>query len=143
MHSDCGVLAYTYANSFYQKMRKSLGSKRNELSAEHIKTITQLYSEFNGSEYSKIYDNHHFGYTTVTVERPLRMTYSINEENIIKLQQEKAFMKLEQNLQHLIIAKLNELCNPELIATSIKQMNLSNFTTFINFNSRPRYTYVS
>jgi type I restriction enzyme M protein len=34
------------ASSFWQKMRKSLGSKRKELSPEHIEDITQLFGRF-------------------------------------------------------------------------------------------------
>ena len=34
------------ASSFWQKMRKSLGSKRKELSDEHIAEITRIFGEF-------------------------------------------------------------------------------------------------
>lgn len=53
-------------------MSKSLGDKRNELSADHISAITKLYGEFTASEYCKIFDNADFGYAKVTVERPER-----------------------------------------------------------------------
>jgi type I restriction enzyme M protein len=56
---------------FYKKMSKSLGDKRNELSTEHIKEITDLYGNFEMSHYSKIFKNEDFGYSKVTVERPL------------------------------------------------------------------------
>ena len=36
------------ASGFWQKMRKSLGSKRKELSPEHIEEITRLFGEFQG-----------------------------------------------------------------------------------------------
>lgn len=65
------------ASSFWQKMRKSLGSKRKELSPEHIEEITQLFGRFeeaeqDGKPISKIFPNEAFGYRTITVERPLR-----------------------------------------------------------------------
>src|SRR5476651_61750 len=96
------------ASSFWQKMRKSLGSKRKELSDEHIADITRLFGGFSegdlvtvldakGNEVerkllapgdnapdapkggkvkvapiSRVFKNHEFGYTTITVERPLR-----------------------------------------------------------------------
>jgi type I restriction enzyme M protein len=65
------------ASSFWQKMRKSLGSKRKELSAEHIDEITKLFGAFeeaekDGKPISKIFRNEDFGYRTITVERPLR-----------------------------------------------------------------------
>ena len=65
------------ASSYWQKMRKSLGSKRKELSPEHIEEITQLFGRFeeaerDGKPISKIFRNDAFGYRTITVERPLR-----------------------------------------------------------------------
>lgn len=65
------------ASGFWQKMRKSLGSKRKELSAEHIDKITKLFGEFkeealDGVPISKIFKNEDFGYRTIVVERPER-----------------------------------------------------------------------
>ena len=65
------------ASSFWQKMRKSLGSKRKELSDDHIAQITRLFGDFveaeqDGKPISRIFDNSDFGYRTITVERPLR-----------------------------------------------------------------------
>lgn len=65
------------ASGFFQKMRKSLGSKRKELSAEHIADITRIFGEFkkvtrDGVPISRIFKNEDFGYRTITVERPLR-----------------------------------------------------------------------
>jgi type I restriction enzyme M protein len=65
------------ASGFWQKMRKSLGSKRKELSAEHIEDITRIFGEFrevtrDGVPISRIFDNEDFGYCTITVERPQR-----------------------------------------------------------------------
>ncbi len=55
---------------FYQKMRKSLGSKRHELTTAHIETIQQLYFDFEENEYSKIFDNEDFGFYQITVHQP-------------------------------------------------------------------------
>lgn len=65
------------ASGFWQKMRKSLGSKRKELSTEHIEDITRLFGNFedvtrDGVPISKIFANDAFGYHTITVERPER-----------------------------------------------------------------------
>jgi type I restriction enzyme M protein len=65
------------ASGFWQKMRKSLGSKRKELSEEHIEEITRLFGRFveaqqDGKPISRIFRNEDFGYRTITVERPLR-----------------------------------------------------------------------
>lgn len=65
------------ASSFWQKMRKSLGSKRKELSPDHIAEITRLFGKFkefskDGVPISRIFKNKEFGYHTITVERPER-----------------------------------------------------------------------
>ena len=66
------------ASGMWQKMRKSLGSKRKELSDAHIEHITQLFGRFEeatgegGKPISRIFANEAFGYHTITVERPLR-----------------------------------------------------------------------
>ena len=103
-----GLVQLIDASSFWQKMRKSLGSKRKELSDEHIADITRLFGQFleadlatvldaEGKEISRQLMNDHspapiapqggkvklapiarafknseFGYSTITVERPLR-----------------------------------------------------------------------
>lgn len=60
------------SDKFYAKMRRPLGKKRVEFSAEHIKDITGLFMAFEENEYSKIFDNADFGYSQITVHRPVR-----------------------------------------------------------------------
>ncbi len=72
-----GKLQLIDASGFFQKMRKSLGSKRKELSPEHIDDITRIFGEFKkvtrgGMPISRIFKNEEFGYRTITVERPQR-----------------------------------------------------------------------
>jgi type I restriction enzyme M protein len=104
-----GFVQLIDASGFWQKMRKSLGSKRKEMSDEHIATVTRLFGDFIEAELvtafdaagavlgapqlvtgtdnppavpeggklkrapiSRIFRNEEFGYTTITVERPLR-----------------------------------------------------------------------
>ncbi|MEA5140120.1 HsdM family class I SAM-dependent methyltransferase [Arcicella rigui] len=55
---------------FYQKMRKSLGSKRNELTTGHIEAIQELYFAFEDNTYSKIFDNEDFGFYQISVHQP-------------------------------------------------------------------------
>jgi type I restriction enzyme M protein len=66
-----GKIQLINASDFFQKMRKNLGSKRKELADKDIKKIIKLYGNFQENEYSKIFDSQEFGYTTITVERPL------------------------------------------------------------------------
>lgn len=65
-----GKVQMINAVSFFKKMGKSLGDKRNELSDEHIKEITQIYGSFEEGDNCKIFNNEEFGYNKVTVERP-------------------------------------------------------------------------
>ncbi|PPD19020.1 MAG: restriction endonuclease subunit M [Methylotenera sp.] len=67
-----GKIQLINAADYFQKMRKSLGSKRKELGENDINTIVSLYGKFEENEQSKIFDNADFGYITITVERPLK-----------------------------------------------------------------------
>jgi len=72
-----GKLQLIDGSSFWQKMRKSLGSKRKELSDAHIADLTRLFGDFRAvtrdeKPISRIFKNEEFGYRTITVERPER-----------------------------------------------------------------------
>lgn len=78
------------ASAYWQKMRKSLGSKRKELSPEHIDEITKIFGRFEelskeGVPISRIFKNEAFGYRTITVERPARD----EQGNILKAEKGK------------------------------------------------------
>jgi type I restriction enzyme M protein len=66
-----GKVQMINAVDMYEKMRKSLGNKRNYITDEQIEKITSIYNGFRQGEYCKIFKNEDFGYTKVTVERPL------------------------------------------------------------------------
>jgi len=70
---------------FYGKMKKSLGSKRNELTKKNIDDITKLYLEFKETEYSKIFDNNEFGYAQIIVHRPLRLMVQFTSKRVASL----------------------------------------------------------
>lgn len=67
-----GKVQLINANGLFEKRRKALGNKRNDIPPTAIDEITRLYGDFVESEISKIFDNAEFGYTKITVERPLR-----------------------------------------------------------------------
>ena len=67
-----GKVQLINANGLYEKRRKALGNKRNDIPESAIVEITRLYGDFVESEISKIFDTTDFGYTKITVERPLR-----------------------------------------------------------------------
>lgn len=76
-----GKVQLINANGLFEKRRKALGNKRNDIPETAIADITRLYGDFKASEISKIYDNTEFGYTKIIVERPL---YDENGEPILK-----------------------------------------------------------
>ncbi len=64
-----------------KESRRSLGDKRRHLTARQIAQIVKLYGRFEDGNHSKIFDNADFGYTRVTVERPLRLRYQMTIED--------------------------------------------------------------
>lgn len=77
-----GKVQLINANGLYEKRRKALGNKRNDIPESAIEEITRLYGDFKETEISRIFDNEDFGYTKITVERPFRPTYSTEESRI-------------------------------------------------------------
>ncbi len=110
------------ATSHYQKMAKSLGNKRNELSEAHIADITKLYTNFKDDGVSeviknkagepkvcsKIFDNDDFGYLKVSVERPLRLNFQVSAERLTKLDEQSAFVNLAVSKKHKDAKKIAE-----------------------------------
>ncbi|WP_298624576.1 class I SAM-dependent DNA methyltransferase [uncultured Legionella sp.] len=90
-------------------MRKSLGSKRKQISEDHIKTITQWFGDFEENDQVKIFNNEDFGYSRITVERPLRLNFAVTSERLEKLQAEAAFLKLKEAQRTAIIQVIKTL----------------------------------
>ncbi|MFZ1287702.1 MAG: class I SAM-dependent DNA methyltransferase [Candidatus Phosphoribacter sp.] len=72
------------------KMRKSLGDKRKELTADAIAEISRLFVEAPdlGSDADprvKVMRNHEFGFARLTVERPMRRVWRIDEDTLTGL----------------------------------------------------------
>ena len=101
-------------SNLYSKMRKSLGSKRNEMNDDDIKTITKSFGDFEVVDArvlnkvdevksnrgrqsanpksepaktfaSKIFKTHEFGYRRITIERPLRLSAQLSDSAIDSL----------------------------------------------------------
>jgi type I restriction enzyme M protein len=92
-----GKVQLVNATGFYQKMRKSLGNKRNEMSRDHIDAVTRLYAEFKEGEHVRIFDNRGFGYIKLTVERPLRLNFQASAERVARLPDEGGFAALAES----------------------------------------------
>jgi len=67
-----GKVQLINAVDLWKKMKKSLGSKRKELGDDDIAKITKTFGSFRQSDICKIVPNEEFGYSTITVERPLK-----------------------------------------------------------------------
>lgn len=61
------------ATQWFKPLRKNLGKKNCELSAEDIDRISRTFLDFKETPESKLFSNAAFGYWKVTVERPLRL----------------------------------------------------------------------
>lgn len=106
----------------FQKMKKSLGNKRNELSEEHIKELTRLYAEAKNNAMSrfksntedmdrvcaKVFDNRDFGYLKITIERPLRLNFQASIDRIARLKDETAFVNLAASKKRKDAASIAE-----------------------------------
>lgn len=82
-----GKIQLIDASTICHKLRKALGNKKNELSPEDRKFITELYTNFEENEYVKIYDNHEFIYREYSVMQPLQRSYGISKERINRMLQ--------------------------------------------------------
>jgi type I restriction enzyme M protein len=87
---------------FWKSMRKSLGSKRREISDEAVDEIARIYSEMlNGdsdwSDVSKVFETTDFGYREIRVERPLKLAFSVTKESLESLSEAKPFQRLEDD----------------------------------------------
>jgi type I restriction enzyme M protein len=100
--------------NLYGKMRKSLGSKRNEMGEEDIATIVRCFGNYepverqaldkpaeqksnrgrqsaNGKEApartfaARLFASHEFGYRRLTIERPLRQSWQFSDERLNEL----------------------------------------------------------
>lgn len=79
-----GKVQLINGSNLYEKRRKSLGNKRNDIPKHYIDEITKIYGDFKKNEISKIYDNEEFGYSKIVVERP-----QLDEEGNIILKKGK------------------------------------------------------
>ncbi len=79
------------ARELSTKMRKSLGNKRNEISSDQIDEITRLYGDFAEGEHVKILPNEAFGFMRITVERPLKVKWVLNEVTAAGVAKTKAW----------------------------------------------------
>ncbi|RUU51575.1 SAM-dependent DNA methyltransferase, partial [Mesorhizobium sp. M7A.T.Ca.TU.009.01.1.1] len=93
---------------FFERMKKSLNNKRNEITEDQIRDLTRIYGNFLDGEtadvringdvetrvVSRIFQNHEFGFLKVTVERPLRLNFEATPARIARLEYQSVFANL-------------------------------------------------
>jgi type I restriction enzyme M protein len=95
------------ATAMHAPMRKSLGSKRKFLSEQQITVIAKLHEAGENAANSKVFATTEFGYRRVTVERPLRLRFSVTSDKLATYQntkgadQAEAFAKVEGSFDNL------------------------------------------
>ena len=105
-----GKVQLVNATDMYEPMRKSLGSKRRQISEKQIEEIVRIYGEFAASKVSKIFDTTDFGYRRITVERPLQLSFCPHDETRIEaLKADKAFKKWNESLQAELLEALSKM----------------------------------
>ena len=77
-----GLVQLIDATALQTPMRKSLGSKRKFLSDEQIADIARQHEALEETATSKLFKTTDFGYRRITVERPLRLRFSVTVETL-------------------------------------------------------------
>ena len=75
-----GKIQLIDARERYMPMKRSLGDKRRYLDQANIDAVTREHGGLEDGKTSRIFDNRDFGYRRITVLRPLRLRFEINEE---------------------------------------------------------------
>jgi type I restriction enzyme M protein len=109
-----GMVQLIDGTQHFSKMRKSLGSKRQYLSTEHINDLVRLYGRFEETPQSKLFPVEAFGYRRITVERPLRLAFQVTEERLKAAMADKAAQKLDGVAQSRLITALQTLVEEPL-----------------------------
>ncbi|WP_270692902.1 MULTISPECIES: type I restriction-modification system subunit M [Aeromonas] len=112
-----GKVLLINASDMHSPMRKSLGSKRKQLSDEAIEQIVRLASRFEASPIAKIFPTTAFGYRRITVERPLKLAfYPQDAERLASLTADKGWAKLDGTLQSAILTALGQFAEAKLLS---------------------------
>jgi type I restriction enzyme M protein len=92
-----GKVQLINAADLFQKMRRSLGDKRNLIADDQRQEIIRQFGEMARNDRSRLFDNEDFGYWRITVERPLRLNFAITGERIEAVQAQSAFQNLARS----------------------------------------------
>lgn len=113
------------AREEYTGMRKNLGNKRHTIPEESITKIINTYKEFAESDKVKIFYNEDFGYTKITVERPMQLNYQVTPERLENLYSYSAFKKLAESKSKDLETKITEETEGKKQQEAIKESLLT------------------
>ena len=107
------------ASSMSTLMKKNLGKKRREFTADCVERIARAYADFKAMDWkddatgrvlkAKVLDREHFFYRKVTIERPLRMRYQATPDAVAALLADKTYLRLPEEQVNLLAAALDEM----------------------------------
>ena len=139
-----GKIQLIDARQFFVKMKKSLGNKRNKVGdptddprePDQIGEITRIHGNFQDGQkrtftldgkqkelvVSKVFDNADFGFSKITVERPLRLNFQATEERIARLELESGFRVLAASQKKNVKARLEEIQEGERRQEAIRSL---------------------
>ena len=123
-----GKVQLINATNLGQSMRKSLGSKRKELSEESIQQIVRVYGNCKSSNICKLFETTHFGYRRITIERPLQLSfYPQDSERLEALKADKAFIKLKALGDEILTAlsKMDKQIDDRVVFTKALSIKLT------------------
>jgi type I restriction enzyme M protein len=120
-----GKVQLVNAVSFFEKMRKSLGNKRNEISEEQIAEIARIYGNFRAGTHCQIFKNEDFGYWRVTVERPLRLNFAATPDRLARIKDDGLRAKLVVALADLTDVVKNRDTFVAKLKTAIKAASIT------------------
>lgn len=113
------------AREEYIKLRKPLGNKRHTIPAESIEQIINTYHKYTENDKVKIFDNDDFGYTKITVERPMQLNYQVTPERLENLYSYSAFKKLAESKSKDLETKMVEETEGKKQQEAIKEALLT------------------
>ncbi|MGI5326677.1 type I restriction-modification system subunit M [Actinomadura nitritigenes] len=99
-----GKVVLLDARDQWQKIRKSLGEKRKEISKDQRDHVCRVYRdafdiaddpEHPDHAKVKIFRNEDFGYQRITIDRPLRQRFEVSEDTLAALAESSAFQKYD------------------------------------------------
>ena len=126
-----GKVQLINAASFYHKLRKAVGDKKNEITPEDRKIIAHLYADFVEGEFVKIFRNEEFIYREYTVMQPLQRSYAITEKRIENMLMNGSLNSLYDE------AKVREFENQGVAISDKDQKTLEKFIA-----NKPLYDYI-